>query len=121
VSGSIAFRRLFGTFSTAILAVVLASCCACASGGGGNHLQPAQHSVHLSWMASTSDVLGYDVYRGAVRSGPYPTKLNSSPLQVTTFTDSTVQGGTTYFYVVTAEDGSHVQSDYSNEVMAAIP
>jgi hypothetical protein len=121
VSGSIAVQQLFGTFSTAILAVVLASCCACASGGGGNHLQPAQHSVHLSWIASTSDVLGYNIYRGTTHSGPYPVKLNSSALQGTTFTDSTVNSGVTYFYVVTAEDGSHVQSDYSNEVMAAIP
>jgi len=106
---------------TAVLAVVLASCCACASGGGGNHIQPAQHSVNLSWMASTSDVLGYNIYRGTVHSGPYAMKLNSSPLQGTTFTDSTVQSGTTYFYVVTAEDASHVQSNYSNEVIAAIP
>lgn len=121
MSRPITLQRFFGISGTAILVVVLASCCACASGGGSNHIQPAQHSVNLSWMASTSDVVGYNIYRGSVHSGPYPMKLNSSPLQATTFTDSTVQSGVTYFYVVTAEDGNQVQSDYSNEVMVTIP
>ena len=105
----------------AILAVVLASCSACGSGGGNDHTQPAKHSVTLSWTASTSNVVGYDIYRGTQHSGPYPVKLNSSPQSNTTFTDSTVQSGVTYFYVVTAEDANHVQSDYSNEAPATIP
>jgi fibronectin type 3 domain-containing protein len=39
----------------------------------------------------------------------------------TTFTDSTVVAGTTYFYVVTAVDGSGTESAYSNEAKAVVP
>lgn len=121
MSGSTTLQRGFGILGMAIFAVGLASCCACGSGGGSNHINPAQHSVTLFWTASTSDVVGYDVYRGTQHSGPYPVKLNSSPETGTTLTDSTVQSGVTYFYVVTAEDSNHVQSGYSNEVTATIP
>ena len=121
MSGSITLQRLLGILGQSIFTVVLASCCACASGGGSNHLTPAQHSVTLSWKASTTSGVSYNVYRGTQHSGPYPVKLNSSPQSGTTFTDSTVQSGNTYFYVVTAEDANHVQSDYSNEATATIP
>lgn len=121
MSGSITLQRLIGILALAILDVVLASCYACGSGGSNSHTQPSQHSVTLSWTASTSPVVGYDIYRGTQHSGPYPVKLNSSPLSSTTFTDSTVQSGVTYFYVVTAEDANHVQSDYSNEATATVP
>jgi fibronectin type 3 domain-containing protein len=47
--------------------------------------------------------------------------ITSSPVTVTSFTDSTVQGGSTYFYVVTAVDGNSVESSFSNEAQAVIP
>jgi fibronectin type 3 domain-containing protein len=65
-------------------------------------------------------VVGYNIYRGTTPGGPY-TKLNSSVVPGITDTDSTVQSGLTYFYVVTAVDSSNVESVYSNEVPAAIP
>jgi fibronectin type 3 domain-containing protein len=37
------------------------------------------------------------------------------------FTDSSVQSGTNYYYVTTAVDGSGDESAYSNEVQAIIP
>ena len=79
-----------------------------------------QHSVALSWIASTSSVAGYNVYRGAVTGGPY-TKINSSLITALTFTDTAVQSGTTYYYVATAVDSSGSESVNSNEVSAAIP
>jgi len=45
------------------------------------------HSVHLSWTASTSPVIGYYVYRATQSGGPY-TQLNSVPQAQTTFVDS---------------------------------
>jgi hypothetical protein len=57
---------------------------------------------------------------GAQSGGPY-TKLNSTPIAPTNETDSTVQSGQNYFYVVTAVDSSNVESAYSNEVSAVIP
>jgi hypothetical protein len=78
------------------------------------------HSGTLNWTASTSTVIGYDVYRGTVSGGPY-TKINSSVDATTTFTDATVQAGQTYYWIVTAVNSSNVQSTDSNEVSATIP
>jgi fibronectin type 3 domain-containing protein len=74
----------------------------------------------LSWDASTSQVAGYNIYRGTKSGGPYA-KLNSSLEPGTVYTDSSVQSGTTYYYVSTAVDSSNVESAYSNQAAAAIP
>jgi hypothetical protein len=87
----------------------------------GTGTQVTQHSVDLSWSPSIDPVQGYNVYRGTTSGGPYPTKLNSSPLPGTSYTDSTVQSGTTYFYVATAVDANFLESVYSNEASAVIP
>ncbi|MGC2829312.1 MAG: choice-of-anchor D domain-containing protein, partial [Candidatus Acidiferrum sp.] len=86
----------------------------------GTGVLPVQHSVALSWTASTSTVSGYNVYRGTVSGGPY-TKINSSLVAGLSYTDLMVQSGTTYYYVTTAVDSSGNESVYSNEVSAPIP
>src|SRR5216683_1143808 len=86
----------------------------------GTGVQLIAHSAALTWLPSTSLVPGYNVYRGTVSGGPY-SKLSSSLIALTTFTDSAVQSGQTYFYVVTAVDASNVESAYSNEISAIIP
>ena len=86
--------------------------------GGGT--QATQHSVSLSWNASTSQVAGYNIYRGASSGGPY-TKLNSSLISGLSFTDNNVQSGATYFYVATSVDSNDVESGYSNLATAVIP
>ena len=87
---------------------------------GDGTQSPGQHSVALSWSASTSSVTGYNIYRGTQSGGPY-SKLNSSLLSSTSYTDSSVQSATTYYYVATAVDSSNVESAYSNQATAAIP
>jgi hypothetical protein len=80
-----------------------------------------QHSVTLSWDASTgAGVVGYNVYRGIVSGGPY-SKINSALEASTTYTDDAVTGGQTYYYVSTAVDGSGDESGYSNQTEAVIP
>ncbi len=74
----------------------------------------------LDWTASTSAVIGYNVYRGTVSGGPY-TQLNSSLVMTTQYQDSSVRSGQTYYYVVTAVDSSQVESTNSNQVSATIP
>jgi hypothetical protein len=86
----------------------------------GTGVQTVQHSVALSWTASTSSVVGYNIYRGSVSGGPY-TLLTSSPVAGTSYTDLTVQAGQIYFYVVTAVAASGTESVFSNEVSATIP
>lgn len=80
----------------------------------------AQHSVNLAWSPSTSVVVGYNVYRGVVSGGPY-SKVNSAVDPNVAYTDSSVSGGSTYYYVTTAVDSSGTESAYSNQVQAVIP
>jgi fibronectin type 3 domain-containing protein len=86
----------------------------------GTGVAPVQHSVTLTWAASTSSVAGYNVYRGTVTGGPY-TKINSSLITGHTYTDSTVVSGTEYYYVATAVDSSGNESVNSNEASAPVP
>jgi hypothetical protein len=86
----------------------------------GSGTPPPQHIVNLSWNPSTSGAVGYNVYRGGASGGPY-TEINPTLDPSTTYTDSTVLGGQTYYYVSTALDASGVESGFSNEVKATIP
>ena len=87
----------------------------------GNGIAPVQHSVALTWNPSTSTtVVGYNVYRGTTSGGPY-TKINSAPDPGTSDTDTTVQSGQTYYYVVSAIDSNANESLFSNQVQAVIP
>jgi hypothetical protein len=86
----------------------------------GNGTQQSTHSVALSWNASTSQVIGYNVYRGTVSGGPYA-RLNPSVDANTAYTDSSVQSGLTYYYVTTAVDSQNMESAYSNEATSVIP
>jgi hypothetical protein len=78
------------------------------------------HSADLMWNASLSAVAGYYVYRGSQSGGPY-SRLNATPLLATDYSDSTVQPGSTYYYVTTAVDANSVESVYSNQATAAVP
>ena len=78
------------------------------------------HSVTLSWTASTSTVSGYNIYRTTV-SGSVYAKINSGLIPSETYTDTTVQPGTTYYYVATSVDGSGNESTDSNQATAVIP
>jgi Putative Ig domain./Immunoglobulin I-set domain. len=90
-------------------------------GLSGMGVQPVTRSATLNWIASpTPGVTGYNVYR-ATTSGGYTTPSNPTPISGTQFTDSTVQLGQTYYYVVNAIDAAGVESPYSNEVSGTIP
>jgi hypothetical protein len=77
------------------------------------------HSVDLNWAASTTPGVSYKVYRGTISGGPYA--FLSSAGSTTSFTDSNLQSGVTYYYVVTALDNSNNESVYSNQAQAVIP
>ena len=83
----------------------------------------AQHEVDLSWEApsSSSDpVAGYNIYR-STNGGSSFTKLNSSPDSQVSYTDSTVQSGTTYVYEVKSVDASGAGSSASNQITMNVP
>lgn len=89
------------------------------SGVGKQGTQASQHSVALTWDASTQ-AAGYNVYRGSKSGGPY-SKINSILNPATSYTDSAVQSGQTYYYVTTAVDSQGAESSYSNQAQAVVP
>jgi hypothetical protein len=73
--------------------------------------------VALTWTASPGAV-SYNVYRGTTPGGESSTPLNASPVTDTSFTDTTIDAGTTYYYVVQAVN-PYGASDPSNEASVA--
>jgi len=74
---------------------------------GGNQ------QVSLAWTASTG-ATSYNVKRAATNGGPYTTVASPAG---TSYTDTTVTNGTTYYYVVTAVSASG-ESANSNQASA---
>lgn len=82
---------------------------------------PIPHTVSLRWNPSTSsNIRGYNVYRAAVAGGAFG-KLNASPMSATSYVDSTVASGRTYYYVTTTVNTNNLESAYSNQAAAVVP
>jgi hypothetical protein len=89
----------------------------------GTGTAAAPYEVNLTWDAPTSSsdpVAGYNVYRAPSGSTSY-TQLNSAVTTETTYTDTTVQDGQTYDYIVESVDASGVTSTPSNVAAVPIP
>jgi len=95
------------------------------AGGGSNPGSaptptPAVHFVAVSWQASnSSNVAFYNVYRSSTSGGPY-TRVGWR-VSGLTYTDTAVQPGATYFYVVTSVTSSNVESLISSQITATVP
>jgi cellulose 1,4-beta-cellobiosidase len=76
---------------------------------------PLETQLTLSWTAS-SGATGYNIYRGTSSGGESLTPLQSN-VTSTTYEDAGLGYGQTYYYVVTALNGSQ-QSGPSNEASA---
>ena len=87
----------------------------------GIGLNSEDHSVSLSWNASTSqNIVGYNVYRSDLSGGPY-IKINPVLNSNTSYTDTSVVDGNTYYYITTAVNSDNDESRYSNQAQATIP
>jgi len=72
--------------------------------------------ISLNWNDnSESDLAGYHLYRSTTAGGPY-TRITTSLVTVSAYTDAGLTNGTTYYYVVTAQDVGGSESTNSNEV-----
>jgi hypothetical protein len=79
------------------------------------------HVVSLTWAASTSSgVTGYQVSRGTSSTGPF-TLLASVGSTTTSYVDTTVVSGSTYFYVVATVVGSSVSANSTPTGAIVIP
>lgn len=90
------------------------------SGGTPSTTGSTSRTVTLAWNASTSSVSGYRVYRAGTVGGPY-TRITSQTVTGLTYGDSSVSGGSTYYYVVTAINSQGIESGYSNEASVSVP
>jgi hypothetical protein len=86
----------------------------------GTGVAAVPHTVALSWAPAVTGVIGFKTYVSMVSGGPY-VQMGSVPSTTPGYTDSSVQSGHTYFYVVTAIDSSNEESNYSGEVAAIVP
>jgi hypothetical protein len=77
-----------------------------------------QYSVSLYWNSS-SDVVGYNVYRSTSASGSFA-KVNSGLEANTAYTDSTVAAGQTYYYEATSVNSSGQESARSTPPVEAV-
>jgi hypothetical protein len=78
-------------------------------------------AIGLAWDEVQGDatLYGYEVLRGDTTGGPY---TQIARVTAPAYTDSDVEEGATYFYVVLALDNSFNRSGYSGEVQAtAVP
>ncbi|MBU6408951.1 MAG: DUF1349 domain-containing protein [Verrucomicrobia bacterium] len=74
----------------------------------------AKRKISLTWTQSTSpNIANNNVYRSAASGGPYT--LLTTLSATTSYTDTGIKSGTTYYYVVTAVNSSNLESPYSNE------
>ena len=89
--------------------------------GGGSLFGLGVDSIDLNWTPSPSvGVIQYNIYRGTVSGGPYLLIGNAPPYNngaVLAYVDFGVTRGATYYYVVTAYDGTS-ESVFSNEASA---
>ena len=75
-----------------------------------------KRKINLSWTQSTSSGITQNkVYRSTTSGGPYT--LRATLGAVTTYQDSGLTSGTTYYYVVTAANSSG-ESSFSNQASA---
>jgi hypothetical protein len=78
------------------------------------------HSVVLTWSASPTAGVTYNLFRGTTPGGESTSAMNSSPVTTLSYTDTNVTPGGNYYYTVEAVD-SGGSSAPSNEATATIP
>jgi fibronectin type 3 domain-containing protein len=90
---------------------------------GADPQSPAEpvnpHSVTISWVASPSQVAGYNVYRSSGSGNPV--RLTNGIVIGTEYTDRTVAAGQTYSYYVTSVDFKGIESKPSGKITATVP
>ena len=81
---------------------------------------PTGKTATLSWDANSElDLQGYKIYLATVSRG-YGAPIATLPMDVTSYTVTGLETGTTYFFVVTAYNSTGAESSFSNEVSKTI-
>ncbi len=78
-----------------------------------------REAINLNWSRGISpDVVSYKIYRSNASGGSF-SEIASVSTDETSYSDTNVEIGTTYYYVVTAIDSDGGESGYSNEVYSS--
>ena len=78
---------------------------------------PHKKQIALSWTQSASpNITSNKIYRGTANGGPY--SLVATVSATTSYSDTGLNSGTTYYYVVTAVNSSSLESPNSNQSSA---
>ena len=85
-----------------------------------SHASAQRHRVLLTWGASSSPGVGYNVYRSST-SDPRFLKINPTNIQGLSYTDDSVENGVTYIYVARAADALGNESSDSPRFVITIP
>ena len=79
------------------------------------------HTVSLTWNASTSpNIVGYNIYRRTGTTGSFA-QINTILNPTTTYLDTSVTDGVTYYYETTAVNSADEESAPSTPAAATIP
>ena len=97
-----------------------ASAAAGSSSSGSSGGKPESHYVKLTWTPSASDVVAYNVYRAESSAGPF-SKLATINAVINQYTDDKVEGGETYYYVITSITAESMESADSTLAVATVP
>jgi fibronectin type 3 domain-containing protein len=82
---------------------------------------PTKGTATLSWDASEgSNLAGHKIYQ-ATAPGTYGAPIATVPMNVTNYTVTGLESGTTYFFTVTVYKSNGAESSFSNEVSKTIP
>ncbi|MBI3608871.1 MAG: hypothetical protein HY207_12965 [Nitrospirae bacterium] len=77
-------------------------------------------AINLAWTVSTAtDVTQQRVYRSTTSGGPYSLVTTFANNTTTTYTDTGLTNGTTYYYVIRAFDGT--QESANSTQVSAVP
>ena len=102
----------FSTFVNQVITGALGSC----------PVTSGLHTIAVTWGASTTSGVTYNVYRATASGGyNYASPLNSTLISGTSYVDCSASLGQTYYYVIRAVDGSGNQSASSAETIATVP
>lgn len=119
----------FKFLSLSILVFLVASCASIAGCIGitsaprtsASSNQPADHFVTLTWVPpSSADVAAYNVYRSKSAVGPFLRKATVAAAEHE-YVDKSVEGGETYYYVLTSVSVEGMESTDSTLAIAPVP
>lgn len=85
-----------------------------------SHASAKRHKVLLTWGASSSPGVKYNVWRSTTAEIRF-VKINPTPIQGLSYTDDTVQNGVIYIYVARAADALGNESPDSPRFTITIP